>query len=120
MKPETFIRWAKEYYGNYRSMVEKEVMRELSRDWTQEEIVALREEALREISTQFKTPPDIHFIVNSNVALSRVFRINNQKVLGRQRERQRMIENKRADISPGDEVADFFANLSKDMKEKMK
>ena len=78
MKPETFTKWAEAYFGDYPPMVKKEVLRKLE-GWLPGELLELRERALEEIETKYKSPPDVSFIHNSAALYNRKSRIRNEK-----------------------------------------
>lgn len=58
MKPETFVRWAEDYYGKYRPVVKAELTTWLSAK-PPHLIAGLRERVRDEYSNQYRMPPDI-------------------------------------------------------------
>lgn len=141
MDPETFVHWAEEYFGKYKKMVKKEVLRKIA-DWIPEELLALREEALRKIETQYKTAPDVYFIHHSEAQYERDSKRQQIERERRQieeaKERQLLIEAReqrrmesidrmpphkrdaKIDAMVPNEAEKFFKAMTKKMKDKEK
>lgn len=123
MNPETFLRWAEEYFGPYKEMVKREMVRELQ-SWTPEEITRLREEAREKISTQFKTPPDIHFVVTSTPGLMHAMKSDENRRLTASRrranDRAKLIgmDSERVIAENKDAVNNFFNMFAESMRTK--
>ena len=85
MNPELFVKLAAGYFGEYRPIVQKEVVLELS-SWDAESIAELWDEAKRTIQTSYKTPPDVYFITNSEARKNQANRARSARIEARTRQ----------------------------------